>query len=55
MALKEQLAEYRKSWHQRVPAERKAIMERHIEQLRMGADSCGGERTMVLAHGSLPG
>jgi peroxiredoxin len=34
MALKEQLAAYRVSWDQRVPAERKAIIERHIEQLR---------------------
>jgi len=37
MSLKEQLAEYRANWHQRVPAERKAIMARHIEQLRTGA------------------
>lgn len=37
MSLKEQLAEYRAAWHQRVPAERKAILERHIEQLRTGA------------------
>jgi hypothetical protein len=34
MSLKEQLAEYRIGWYQRVPAERHAIMERHIEQLR---------------------
>jgi AhpC/TSA family len=34
MFLKEQLAEYRTGWYQRVPAERQAIMERHIEQLR---------------------
>jgi hypothetical protein len=31
MSLKEQLAEYRTGWYQRVPAERQAIMERHIE------------------------
>ncbi len=37
MSLKQQLAEYRAGWHQRVPAERKAIMERHIAQLREGA------------------
>lgn len=37
MSLKEQLAEYRAAWHQRVPAERKAIVERHIAQLREGA------------------
>ena len=36
MSLKEQLAEYRAGWSQRVPAERQAIMERHIEQLRRG-------------------
>ena len=33
MSLKEQLAEYRAGWYQRVPAERQAIMQRHIEQL----------------------
>ena len=37
MSLKEQLAEYRAGWHQRVPAERQAIMQRHIDQLRAGA------------------
>ena len=37
MSLKEQLAKYRIGWHQRVPAERQAIMQRHIEQLRNGA------------------
>jgi thiol-disulfide isomerase/thioredoxin len=37
MPLKEQLAEYRTSWYQRVPAERQAIMQRHIDQLRSGA------------------
>ena len=30
MSLKEQLAEYRAGWFKRVPAERQAIMERHI-------------------------
>ena len=34
MSLKEQLAEFREGWRKRVPAERQAIMERHIEQLR---------------------
>jgi peroxiredoxin len=34
--LKEQLAEYRAGWYQGVPAERQAMMERHIEQLRSG-------------------
>jgi peroxiredoxin len=37
MPLKEQLAEYRAGWYQRVPAERQAIMQRHIESLRNGA------------------
>ncbi|MGA8610945.1 MAG: peroxiredoxin-like family protein [Xanthobacteraceae bacterium] len=37
MSLKEQLAEYRAGWYRRVPAERQAIMQRHIEQLRSGA------------------
>jgi peroxiredoxin len=36
MSLKEQLAEYRADWRKRVPADRQAIMERHIEQLRTG-------------------
>jgi peroxiredoxin len=37
MSLKEQLAEYRAGWYQRVPAERQAIMQHHIDQLRSGA------------------
>ena len=36
MSLKEQLAEYRAGWFKRVPAERQAIMARHIDQLRNG-------------------
>jgi peroxiredoxin len=36
MSLKEQLAEYRAGWFKRVPAERQAIMERHIAELRGG-------------------
>lgn len=36
MSLKEQLAEYRAGWFKRVPAERQAVMERHIEELRKG-------------------
>jgi peroxiredoxin len=36
MSLKEQLAQYRAGWRRRVPADRQAIMERHIEQLRNG-------------------
>ena len=37
MSLKEQLAEYRAGWYERVPAERQAIMQRHIDELRSGA------------------
>jgi len=36
MSLKEQLVEFRAGWYQRVPPERQAIMQRHIEQLRSG-------------------
>jgi peroxiredoxin len=36
MSLKEQLADYRAGWFRRVPAERQAIMERHIAELRNG-------------------
>jgi len=36
MSLKEQLAEYRAGWFKRVPAERQAIMERHINELQNG-------------------
>lgn len=36
MSLKEQLAEYRAGWFKRVPAERQAVMERHINELRNG-------------------
>ena len=36
MSLKEQLSEYRAGWFKRVPAERQAIMERHIAELRNG-------------------
>src|SRR5213075_1732411 len=37
MPLKEQLADYRADWYRRVPLERQAIMQRHIDQLRKGA------------------
>jgi peroxiredoxin len=36
MSLKEQLADYRAGWFKRVPAERQAVMERHISELRNG-------------------
>ena len=34
MSLKEQLSDYRAGWFKRVPAERQAVMERHINELR---------------------
>lgn len=34
MSLQQQLAEYLAGWRERVPLERQAIIERHIEQLR---------------------
>jgi peroxiredoxin len=37
MSLKEQLVDYRAGWYKRVPVERQAIMQRHIDQLRRGA------------------
>jgi peroxiredoxin len=36
MSLKQQLAEYRAGWLKRVPAERQAVIERHIARLRDG-------------------
>lgn len=36
MSLKQELAEHRAGWFKRVPAERQAIMERHIAELRSG-------------------
>ena len=33
ITLSEQLEEYRAGWMQRVPAERRAVMERHIAHL----------------------
>ena len=50
MSLKEQLAEYRAGWYKRVPAERQAIMQRHVDQLRNGAIA----RTMLKVGDSAP-
>lgn len=50
MSLKEQVAEYRAGWHKRVPPERQAIMQRHIDQLRAGAIS----RSMLKAGDRAP-
>jgi hypothetical protein len=37
MSLTEKLAEYRAGWYQRVPADRQAIIRKHIDELRKGA------------------
>jgi peroxiredoxin len=37
MSLTKKLAEYRTRWYQRVPADRQAIIEKHIDELRKGA------------------
>ena len=50
MSLREQLAEYRADWRKRVPADRQAIMERHIEQLRTGVIA----RTMLKVGNRAP-
>jgi peroxiredoxin len=50
MSLKEQLAECRADWRKRVPADRQAIMERHIEQLRTGVIA----RTMLKVGNRAP-
>jgi peroxiredoxin len=50
MSLKEQLAENRAAWFQRVPAERQAMIQRHIEQLRSGAIA----RTMLKVGDQAP-
>jgi peroxiredoxin len=59
MSLKEQLAEYRAGWHQRVPAERQAMMQRHIDQLRNGAIAKTmlkeGERAPAIVLGNAKG
>jgi peroxiredoxin len=52
MSLKAQLAEYRAGWFQRVPADRQAIMERHIAQLRNDLAKAAlktGDRAPVIA------
>lgn len=59
MSLKEQLAEYRAGWHQRVPAERQAIMQRHIDALRNGPISRNtlkvGDRAPAIVLGNAKG
>jgi peroxiredoxin len=58
MSLKEQLAEYRASWFKRVPAERQAIMERHIAELRNGIAKTAmktGDRAPAIVLGNAKG
>lgn len=50
MSLKEQLAQFRAAWHERVPAERQQMMLRHIQELRDGAIS----ETMLKAGDRAP-
>jgi peroxiredoxin len=58
MSLKEQLAEYRAGWFKRVPAERQAIMERHIAELRNGIAKTAmktGDRAPAIVLGNAKG
>ena len=58
MFLKQELAEYRAGWFKRVPAERQAIMERHIAQLRDGLAKTAlkvGDRAPSIVLGNAEG
>jgi peroxiredoxin len=58
MSLKEELAEYRAGWFKRVPAERQAIMERHIAELRNGLAKTAlkvGDRAPAIKLGNARG
>jgi peroxiredoxin len=58
MSLKQELAEYRAGWFKRVPAERQAIMERHIAQLRDGLAKTAlkvGDRALSIVLGNARG
>jgi peroxiredoxin len=58
MSLKQQLAEYRAGWFKRVPAERQAIMERHIAGLRDGLAKSAlktGDRAPAIVLGNARG
>jgi peroxiredoxin len=58
MTLKKQLAEYRAGWFKRVPAERQAIMERHIAELRDGLAKMAlkaGDRAPAIVLGNAKG
>jgi peroxiredoxin len=57
--LKEQLAEYRAQWYKRVPKDRQAVMERHIDQLRNGTFARtvlkAGDRAPAIVLGNAQG
>lgn len=58
MSLKQELAEYRAGWFKRAPAERQAIMERHIAQLRSGLAKMAlkvGDRAPSIVLGNAKG
>jgi peroxiredoxin len=58
MSLKQQLAEYRAGWFKRVPAERQAIVERHIAGLRDGLAKSAlkaGDRAPAMVLGNARG
>jgi peroxiredoxin len=58
MSLKQELAEYRAGWFKRVPAERQAIMERHIAELRNGLAKTAlkvGDRAPAIVLGNARG
>jgi peroxiredoxin len=58
MPLRDQLAEYRAGWFKRVPADRQAIMERHIAQLRDGLAKKAlktGDRAPAIVLGNVHG
>lgn len=58
MSLRQELAEYRAGWFKRVPAERQAIMERHIAQLRSGLAKTAlkvGDRAPSIVLGNAKG
>jgi peroxiredoxin len=58
MSLKQELAEYRAGWFKRVPAERQAIMERHIAGLRTGLAKTAlqlGDRAPSIVLGNAKG
>jgi peroxiredoxin len=58
MSFKQQLAEYRAGWFERVPAERQAIMERHIAGLRDGLAKSAlktGDRAPAVVLGNARG